>query len=189
MTIVDDEFSGERILEIEVRGKRGVGYPLDLPTSKFQCGRYFHHSLPGWIGIDVSLNSKLVVALSRMTNSARLLRERIILMSVEPAFDCMIVMNIGGLSNSLSNLYVERHMQIHDRRPLEIAIETVVSHQLLNGCKRTLVLIRAMNIGKYNPGFDLIQFSRTEALSRDTQASITPSFSHGIFMKPMSRCG
>ena len=29
--IVDDEYSGDRILEIEVRGKRGVGYCKSMP--------------------------------------------------------------------------------------------------------------------------------------------------------------
>lgn len=33
VTIVDDEFSGERILEIEVRGKRGVGYCKSMPSA------------------------------------------------------------------------------------------------------------------------------------------------------------
>ena len=31
VVIVDDEFSGDRILEIEVRGKRGVGYCKSMP--------------------------------------------------------------------------------------------------------------------------------------------------------------
>ena len=33
VTIVDDEHSGERILEIEVRGKRGVGYCKSMPMA------------------------------------------------------------------------------------------------------------------------------------------------------------
>jgi hypothetical protein len=32
VTIVEDEFSGDRILEIEVRGKRGVGYCKSMPS-------------------------------------------------------------------------------------------------------------------------------------------------------------
>jgi len=33
VTIVEDERSGDRILEIEVRGKRGVGYCKGMPSA------------------------------------------------------------------------------------------------------------------------------------------------------------
>ena len=33
VTIVEDEATGERILEIEVRGKRGVGYCKSMPSA------------------------------------------------------------------------------------------------------------------------------------------------------------
>lgn len=33
VTIVEDEYSGDRILEIEVRGKRGVGYCKSMPSA------------------------------------------------------------------------------------------------------------------------------------------------------------
>jgi hypothetical protein len=37
VTIVEDERSGDRILEIEVRGKRGVGYCKSIPPLAALC--------------------------------------------------------------------------------------------------------------------------------------------------------
>ena len=56
VTIVDDEFNGERILEIEVRGKRGVGYFKSLPSAvrpyERLLGRakYVQLELPAFLG-------------------------------------------------------------------------------------------------------------------------------------------
>lgn len=44
VAIVDDEATGETILEIEVRGKRGVGYSKSMP----KCGATL--SAPSWPG-------------------------------------------------------------------------------------------------------------------------------------------
>ncbi len=47
VAIVDDEATGERILEIEVRGKRGVGYCKSMPNAVRPYQRLLARLLPG----------------------------------------------------------------------------------------------------------------------------------------------
>jgi integrase len=47
VTIVNDEATGERILEIEVRGKRGVGYCKSMPSAVKPYERLLARPLPG----------------------------------------------------------------------------------------------------------------------------------------------
>jgi integrase len=47
VTIVMDEATGERILEIEVRGKRGVGYCKSMPSAVKPYERLLARALPG----------------------------------------------------------------------------------------------------------------------------------------------
>jgi hypothetical protein len=46
VTIVKDEATGERILEIEVRGKRGVGYCKSMPSAVRPSERLLDHAKP-----------------------------------------------------------------------------------------------------------------------------------------------
>jgi hypothetical protein len=47
LTIVDDTATGERILEIEVRGKRGIGYCKSTPNAVRPYERLLGRALPG----------------------------------------------------------------------------------------------------------------------------------------------
>jgi len=47
VTIVEDEATGDRILEIEVRGKRGVGYCKSMPSAVRPYERLLGRALPG----------------------------------------------------------------------------------------------------------------------------------------------
>ena len=47
VSIVEDEATGERILEIEVRGKRGIGYCKSMPSAVKPYERLLNRPLPG----------------------------------------------------------------------------------------------------------------------------------------------
>jgi hypothetical protein len=70
VSIVEDEATGERILEIEVRGKRGVGYCKSMPGGVRPFNRLAERNAPQ-ATLEVNLTSKRIASAASTPNQGR----------------------------------------------------------------------------------------------------------------------